>query len=228
MSGIVGGKLIGNNYLFQNFQVNQVTTEKSVIMGNGQRNLLVIGVQDLISPEPVLESLWLLILFPRDANISLIPIFPNPDSEIFPQYNSLMKSFSLNSQQIPEPIFLDQLRQQYWWDSYILIDKVGLSKVLEVIHHFSSVNLGTILESIPSVWENPNEALQRQTDLLKIACKQLERLPISTKSEILIQQMEDQFYSDINWTELVQAWSSRKSVGYPLECEFPTLILENQ
>jgi hypothetical protein len=87
--------------------------------------------------------------------------------------------------------------------------------------------LGTILESIPSAWENPNEALQRQTELLKTACKQLERLPNSIKSEILIQQIDDQIYSDLNWSEFIRGWSSNRPVGYQIECEFPTLILEN-
>lgn len=226
--GILAGQSIGKAYLSQIMRVNQAGTEKSIIMGNGQRNLLVIGVQDLTAPEPVLESIWLLILYPRDANISLLPIFPVPDGGVIPQNNALMKSFSLSSQHIPESFFFDQLRQQFWWDNYILIDKAGLSNVLDIIHQFSSAKLGTILESIPSTWENPNEALQRQTELLKTACKQLERLPNSIKSEILIQQIDDQIYSDLNWSEFIRGWSSNRPVGYQIECEFPTLILENQ
>jgi hypothetical protein len=196
-------------------------------MGNGQRNLLVIGVQDLSIPEPVLESVWLLILFPGDASITLLPIFPDPNGDYSSPNKSLMNSFGLNSQQIPEEVFFDQLHQQFWWDNYILIDKVNLSRALNVIHRLSGVELGTILESIPSSWKNPYKALQKQTELLNTACNQLKSFPNSTQTEILIQQIDDHIHTDLNWNELMRGWSSNQPIGHEVECEFPTLILEN-
>lgn len=196
-------------------------------MGNGQRNLLVIGIQDLSAPEPVLESIWLLISFPGDASITLLPIFPNPNGDYSSPNKSVIKSFSLNSGQIPEDVFFNQLRQQFWWDSYILIDKVGLSIALDTIHELSGVELRTVLESIPSSLNNPNEALQRQTDLLNTACNQLNILPNSTQAEILVQQIDDHLRTDLNWSGVFRGWSSNQPVGHQLECEFPTLTLEN-
>ena len=203
-----------------------MSAENSINPQNGQWNLLVIAVQDLTSSEPVLENLWLLISFPRNQTLTLLPILPDPSGVISTAHFVLRDTFSLSNQKDPAASFFDQLHQEFWWDNYILVDEVGISQILDIIHPMGVGNKGVNLESIQSTWENPTEALLRQAELFSTICDQFNNFTQSGKIEILIQKMDDYIQSDLDWNEFMTNWSTYRTKGKQFECEFPTLVLE--
>lgn len=205
-----------------------MVAQKSSMPRNGQRNLLVIVIQDLTSTEPVLESVWLLISFPRNGNLTLLPILPDPSGVHSEAQYELMYSFSLSSQDAPDVAFFEHLNHDFWWDNYILLDKVGISKILENFRLTSTFDTNAIFESIPSVWENPSKALSGQTELFRTICDQFKSVTNSDKKEILLNKIGDYILTDLDWSEFLAGWSSSRRWGYQFECEFPTLTLENK
>lgn len=226
--GLLGGSSLGGLINSPGIQGNQMITKKSSIPENGPMNLLLIAVQDLTSPEPVLESVWLLISSPRTGILTLLPILPDHNGVISSAQFGLKNTLSLTTQNSPHSTFFEQLHKNFWWDNYILVDRVGISKIMDNIHPFSVLDSEDILESIPSVWENPTEALFSQTELFRKFCEQFKSVPYSDKKNILINKMGDYIQTDMDWSEFIGGWSTDLTKGHHFECEFPTLTLEKK
>jgi len=91
---------------------------------SGQRNILVIGVDDLQADEPALESLWLILYYPPAPGINLAPLFParlqnDPETGL-----ALDEAFALDENGTPVPAFFESIqRRDLWWNNYMLIDR---------------------------------------------------------------------------------------------------------
>ena len=102
---------------------------------NGQRNLLLIGVDSLESSAPHLESLWLVLnLVSRSPDhFTLIPLLPaSPGMELIPP-DKLTGSFRLDGKGAPQPDFFEVLHQaDFWWSYYAIVDRQGLALVIDL------------------------------------------------------------------------------------------------
>ncbi len=227
--GIMGGIVIGKNKLFQIFQDNNISIKSEDRFSNSQHKYLVIGVDQIKSPNPNLESIWLLISFPGKSSLTLIPVYPTVEGGIPLADSTLAQLFSISGEGIPGTGFFDHLREQIWWDNYILIDMAGFAAVLEFLNQAEAdFEVTSTFTSLPPVWQDPVGALHGQTQLMNTACTQASNLPGKINTIEFIQNIQTHFHTDINWEEIIQQWSFEQQDSFQINCEFPTLVLEIQ
>jgi hypothetical protein len=65
-------------------------------MNNGQRSLLLIGVDTLRTSQPDLASLWLVTYLPPDSTFHLLPIFPAGKGDLSDFERQLSRSFRMD------------------------------------------------------------------------------------------------------------------------------------
>ena len=225
--GIMGGRTLGKNKLFQNFQEKDLTADSESSIGSGQRNLLVIGVDQKKSPDPILESIWLLISYPGKSNLTLIPIYPTIEGGIPLADSTLAQIFSISSEGVPDTKFFNHLKDQLWWDNYILINKEGISALFEFLNQSEpDFEVAATMASLPAAWQDPDGALQGQSQLMKMACERTSKLLGEVNFSKFIQEIQLHVHTDLNWEEVSQNWSFRPPASLQIECEFPTLVLE--
>lgn len=215
--------------MFQGLQKDNSIEDSDSRIRTGQRNLLIIGVDHLDSPEPTLDSVWLLISIPGNAILTLIPIYPTIEGGTTVADNSLAQMFALTSQKTPENEFLDRLGHQIWWDNYLIFDQKGVATVLDTLIQVSddtsTLDVSTPLTSIPPAWQDPDGALNHQTRLLEFVCLQASKLTQPTEIINFIDSIKPKFYSDLDWEEASQRLSSEQQDKFHFKCEFPTLTL---
>ena len=225
--GIMGGRTLGKNKLFQDFQVKGMIADSESNSDRGQRNLLVIGVDQNNSPDPILESIWLLISYPGKSNLTLIPIYPTVEGGIPLADSTLAQIFSISPEGVPDTRFFNHLRDQLWWDNYILINKEGISGVFELLNKSQpDFEIAATIASLPAAWQDPDGALQGQSQLMKMACERTSKLLEQIKISKFIQDIQPYIQTDLNWEAVSQTWSFEPPDSLQIECEFPTLVLE--
>ena len=83
--GIMGGRTVGMNVYSNTLDEPEFVVTQ--VRGNGQRNLIILSVDQLSSPQPSLESIWLLVTYPGTPILTLVPIYPNPQEDAFHEIN---------------------------------------------------------------------------------------------------------------------------------------------
>ena len=84
------------------------------------------------------------------------------------------------------------------------------------------------LASLPAAWQDPAGALQGQSHLMQMACERSSKLLSQINISKFIQEIQLHIETDLNWEEVSQNWSFGPPDSLQIECEFPTLVLENQ
>ena len=78
---------------------------------NGQRNILLIGVDQLDNATPHLEGLWLLMNVAASNQITLLPLYPaTPGKEVMDPAQ-LISRFHLDSNGYPDTDFLSIIQE---------------------------------------------------------------------------------------------------------------------
>ena len=227
--GIMGGRTIGKNKLFQDFQEKEIIADSESSLGKGQQNLLVIGVDQKNTPDPILESIWLLISFPGKSNLTLIPIYPTVEGGIPLADSTLAQIFSISAEGEPDTKFFNHLRDQLWWDNYILMDKEGITAVFEFLNQPEpDFEIAATIASLPAAWQDPDGAVQGQAQLMNMACERTSKLLGQIKTREFIQEIQPHIQTDLNWEEVSKNWSFELPDSLQIDCEFPTLVLEIQ
>ena len=203
--------------------------QASVAPANGQRNLLVIGVDRLDRDTPRLESLWLVLYFPGRSPVTLMPLYPRADGSEPVRAATLAESFSLTRFGDPSPEFLERLRhEQVWWSGYVLLDETALAALVDLL---GGVDLDgkhrdgfLALSSIPRPWDDRAGALQGQVGLLRSACRQAGAL-FSSGPEIaeLVDKLGRHLRTSVDIAAEVQDWLQAAGSNPALECEFPLM-----
>jgi hypothetical protein len=228
--GILGGKSLGKITLFQRLTKKNYSDDIPAMIKNGQHNLLVVEVDSLSSPEPKLKSVWLLISLLETNNLTLIPLYPRIKSGVIFIDPSLSQAFRLTPQGYPGPIFLKQLGQKIWWDNYLLIDEVGVTKVLETLKYQEKDNLNlntsNTYEAIPPVWLDPETALQGQVALLKETCAHIDKRPGFSNINSILQQANAHILTDLDQSGKPHQDKFDHQEIQSLTCEFPTLTFD--
>jgi hypothetical protein len=195
------------------------------VPANGQRNILVIGVDDLEKQNPRLASIWLLIYFPEKPDITFVPIFPDPIKSSISVNSNLVESFALNEDKSPNDDFVEQLNQkQLWWHGYVVIDSYTVD---EVVNFFNQLNEEENLENrsisrLSRLDEFPPEIVV-QTDLLNQLCIQAATLTDGTDISRILNLVPTHFRTDMSMVSIIQDWHSLASSESELICEFPIL-----
>jgi hypothetical protein len=193
---------------------------------NGQRNLLVIGVDRLDHPSPRLESAWLVVYFPGRTPITFLPLYPQAAGEARRGIASLDKSFELTETGLPGESFFEQLsREQILWNHVLVLDELGLVGLLDYLGgvqlHGQFVDGKSALEETPRAWQDQEGAVAGQNRLLQAACLQAGSRFRPKDALQFLQLVGDHLRSDVDLSELIQDWFSQVEGEPVLRCEFP-------
>lgn len=194
------------------------------IPGNGQRNLLVIGVDDLQASQPRLDGVWLVLYIQGYPQITLLPVYPQPSGQenISPAL-SLEKSFHLVRGSEIDPAFLDALKaRQLWWNNYVLFDKTTADKLFQWTKRVGQVGSGAKSGAdLPAAREDPDGALASQHKQIQDLC-QAANLSTSEDLSRLIELASQHVITDLDVKEAVSEFRDLLSHPQRLACEFPT------
>lgn len=213
------------------FQLARQAPEASLaVPTNGQRNLLVVGVDRLASPSPRLESVWLVVYFPGRSPVTLLPIYPALPGTLSQGEPALEEAFGMAPNGKPSAAFLRRLRQErLWWSGYLLLDEGGLAVLLDSLGGIelggSRVDGARALASLPSPEVDRLGALDAQAELLRAACKaagQESPLP-ATPQELarLLDAIRAHYRTDLDLPAILQEWILGAGEQTALACEFP-------
>jgi hypothetical protein len=222
---------------------------------NGQRNLLVIGVdrlsntrpnERLAKPEqltgglgqaqpgaPRLASLWLVSYFPGVSAVSLVPLYPAPGAADSGWQRALVASFHLNALGVPSVEFLHQLeKRQIWWSNYAILDEIALASAIDML---GGVELDgqwlsgpAALLHLPHSWEDPSASLLGQAQLLHRLCRQALLLPQETDFTPLWRLAPAHLRSDLDPPSALAEWQSVLLAQPGLSCEFPLISISKR
>ncbi len=222
---------------------NVMATElKTVLPARAQRNILVIGVNHLESPSPVLEGVWLILYLPDMPRLTLMPIYPTVTrgqngGQITADF-ALAQNFRLGPQSIPDPAFFQALSEiDVRWDNYLLIDEIALIDLIDFmggLEKMPGIN-GTQSEKITGVQavallqptiNNPGHALLSQMQIAQRLC----RIPPSLSAPHeripeLFDTLGKHLVTDLQPSQVLADFKSMLPAGGSLTCEFPFLAL---
>jgi hypothetical protein len=195
------------------------------IPGNGQRNLLVIGVDDLQAPQPHLEGIWLVLYIQGYPQITLLPVYPQPSGqENASSFLSLEEDFHLAPGGEIEPAFLDALKaRQLWWNNYVLFDGSAADKIFQWKDQVAKESSGIhSVADLLTAREDPDGALDGQHKKLKDLCQAANQSSPEDLSR-LIQLASQHLVTDLNLKEAAGEFQNLLSHPQHLVCEFPTI-----
>jgi hypothetical protein len=199
---------------------------------NGQRNILIIGVDRLENAfppnenSPRLESIWLVVYFPGQENVSWVPIYPPPTGIKDNFRPSPADLFTLKPNGSPGTALFNLLHvHQIWWSGYILIDEIGLAEALKIMYpedSGGSPRYGTgELRMIPKPWDNQAAAYLGQSTLLKKLCLQTANASNDVNFTQLKTLIPEHMQTNIDISQLAQEWQQITTSNSRLVCEFP-------
>jgi hypothetical protein len=194
----------------------------------GQLNILIIGIDHLQAPAPRLESLWLVMTLPDSPRLTLMPLFPFPDSAsgqgAAPAYQ-----FGLDADGRPDPAFLASLQTDgLWWSGYLLVDEIALIELVEFVNdtdiqNDSPLNGVLAVTGLPTPDEDARQALDGHIALAAELCRRTTRLSPAVDLAPLLALFPGHARTDLAPGDLAAAWKEMRSRGSGLACEFPSL-----
>lgn len=201
---------------------------------NKQRNFLIIGVDNLNSPTPRLESVWLILTIPTSPKINLVPIFPSSSGwEVRKNGTNIFNIDPLDSDQALSSDLDNVLSSKgLWWNNYIVLDRFAMTQLIDYARGDQIVSTSTnsdgpdTMVDVPLAWENPHTAFEAQTELTRELCNQAAQIPPSTDIVPLIELIKNHFKSDLNIEQTIEDWKYYSMLEEDITCEFPTLTKE--
>ena len=200
-------------------------------MNNGQRSVLLIGVDSTDTFKAQLVSLWLVTNLPSDSTLRMLPIFPAGDKTISDIGRQLHRSFDIapeNGQMALNQDFIKVLEENnYWWSGYIIFDHVALTTMLDLLGGVE-VNGKTIpayqaIQEYPNVIKDPLTAFSTQLAIVQTACHRLTGLSRNPDWSPVISLIPTHLLTDLDIPQLVLEWETLFSSKHSPNCRFPTL-----
>ena len=196
----------------------------------GQRNILLIGIDQLGASRPRLESAWMVLYIPGDPSLTLVPVFPVAGAAPSSQYPDLQNKFELNPDHTPSRKFFDSLKSMnLWWDHYLVMDEMAVVELINrlgtVTAKSSPINGLRAVANLPLAWENPNAAVLAQATLLKEICREVAQVNPETRwnPSRILDELSDHLATDMTAIQLQSEWQALASSKGRLTCDFPTL-----
>ena len=200
-------------------------------LASRQRNLLVIGVDDLGAFEPRLESVWMAIYLPGNPHFMLLPVYPSPKAASEEQSLNppLPQLFELGATKAPGVRFLEALEADgLWWTGYLILDHVALADVAEFLGGAGelSTEVGAFdLASLPLAAVDSQQALLGQARLLQALCTNIDRLSLEDHWRLphLFGLIPAHAVTDLDLNQVSAEWQALLGQAGGIACEYPYL-----
>jgi len=193
-----------------------------------QRNILIINTEDIKSENTRLKSVWLLIFYTDSPRVDLFPIFPltGEGSEI--KNLAFAEAFRLTREGKPTPEFWGEIESlKTWWDGYIILDDIVVAKLMAYFDGgkgLSSEKTKEAISEIPRWSEDPQSALEEQTDMYLVHCKKIIIDGDSADLIPLLFDLHQHTYTDMKHAQLIGIWQTIQPYSHSLNCAFPSLM----
>ena len=196
---------------------------------NGQKNLLLIVVDELSGNELSLLGAWMLINAPSGQKVTFMPIYPSGSETA----EDLGQAFSQTKGSLSSGAFLRLLEARgLWWDNYLIIDQAGLAALVDLS---GGIDIGSIRSNGEQVvgllsiaGQDDQTAQDFQARLAQGICQRLNTTLKNASILVIIETLtgsaaQGKAHSDLAPEDLQASWSRMQAAG-GLSCEFPTLI----
>ncbi len=203
---------------------------------NRQRNILVVGVDELDSASPHLKSVWLIVYMPNTPHFMLLPVYPIKsltETNNRSTGGTLPDIFQLDKKKSPHISFFEALdAKDIWWNGYILLDETALAEVSNFVGSFdSNPNFASIsaIKRVPDPEGNPLGALLGQAKIVQGLCNQTIHLStVETWQYLqLFKKIREHVRSDLDFEKAVADWQQLLLYSGNISCEFPSLAAPN-
>ena len=200
-------------------------------LSDGERILLLAGVDQLNTPQPQLKSLWLLTYYLDERPVQLLPIYPSQENQQILPESQIREHFSVvkvdGAAQL-NPQFLNLLvANDFWLSGYVLIDDHATASIINMLGGLpttSGVCSGEqIMKLIPPSADQPQKAQLQQATLLRQACLAVSRLSEQPEWDAVLGLMSEHMITDLNPVRLLSEIKFLVSDLSHLRCEFPSI-----
>ena len=192
-----------------------------------QKNVLVIGVDDLQAKSPRLESIWLVLYLAQKPEFTLMPVFPGipaEDGKMRSQDYKLAKLYHSD-----QAAFLEELKDRgIWWSGSYTVDRVALDEIAQQVEKLVEAPADTRrldVADVPPVEEDPQAAKFEQAHFAQALCRRAADLSVDQISELddLFLLFSDHIHSDVPREQAAAELVGMLVDGSPITCEFPSL-----
>jgi hypothetical protein len=221
-----------NDGFSNSYSLTETRTINSIqSLNNGQRNILLIGVNTMDITKAQLEGVWLVTYLPDNSYLKMLPISPSGNGTVSDFEDHLVRSFNLdnkNGDPILDQDFLKLLKENnFWWSGYIVIDHVAAMKILNILgeadEYGEIISGDQINHKNPEVIDNPQKAFAIQIAFMQAACHGLSGLTLNPDLQQIILLSPTHLISDLNLNQLLLEWKSILLNQQMPNCKFPTL-----
>ncbi len=221
--------LIISNFLYKNSSQESIIASNT---NNGQKNILVIGVDEFSSTNPNLFGIWMLIYFPENpSNLTFVPIIPGLKEQSQQTDLNLMESFKLTPDGFPTDYFFDRLHEnQIWWHGYVLLDSTAIQEIFNFFYQTDQPqrkNPTNILFDQQTLWTSQSQDKDNQKDLLGTLCELATSSPAYADIKHLSYLIPNHIRTNLNVNQTIQDWQRLFALQTDIRCEFPLKIASN-
>lgn len=199
-------------------------TQITLSMAQNQNSYLIIGVDDLSNPIARLESAWLVILDSDSSQIDLLPLYPVATAPYLNVYQSPHLPILVSTTDFEMLKGIEVIRrQEVSWSGVIMHDLVGLNYLVEIAgerHDFQTGYENPTIPKLPKAWEDPDNALQKQKNIIMFLCENTQPFTSYETIQYLITYIPDHFRSTLSIDELWHQWQLLSNITLELTCHY--------
>lgn len=203
--GMASGFFVGSLRSAFAAEVRQPADKQATAL---QQNSLVVLVDDLANPQPVLLGAWLAVR--NGSQATWMPLYPQPISSgsgyAQPGEPIRLASAELSSLSALAPVTAAGVH----FDEVYMLDQVAAASI-------SSLTAAPF-EPV-ATWQQPQAALQAQVQLIQALCAQAWGAPAQLDAALSL--MPDHLHSSVTAFELITRWDAWATDGYALSCQHP-------
>ncbi|MDD5466878.1 MAG: hypothetical protein PHS96_03645 [Anaerolineales bacterium] len=199
-----------------------------------QRNVLLIGVDDLQAPQPSLNSVWMVMYLEGTNLYTFMPIFPSSEANSLNDGvagNTLQDIFTLQPDGSPGIPFIATLRvRDLWWNGYVMVDTAGLVSLSEGLGGIDPQMVSNLTSRAQLVGQpaltTGSQAIIDQAHLINAICHRASTGLRPSQVVSVIETLHGRLNADFDLATLAGEWARLAQSDAGITCEFPTLINE--
>jgi hypothetical protein len=217
---LVLGIQAGNASISPISQTSSTGSTQNSPAGLIQRTVVLVGIDDLSSPDPSLTSVWLVIYrsdLPKFTLYSLYPAVSAPDGI------NLADSFAFQPDGSLSQTFLDQINAYHFaWDGYLVIDRSGVSQFVDWIGGTALGNGESITNLLYQTSDNSQTMIDTHNQVGKAICDRLSQVPSNIDwSSLWTTLISGHIRSTLGFERLNDDWQRLTAINGAISCEFP-------
>ncbi len=196
--------------------------------GTGQRNMLIILVDQVAQRGSHLEGVWLAAQLPHRPQVTLLPLYPQATLETSNSGGIPVEEFGLQPGGVPVPGFLEAIRKKdFKWDALLLVDRVALARFIELAGGMETtrgrLDGALAVAKLPAASESLQEALRGQAVLASELCRMAPQFFPAFRQAERWNEIKDHVYAEPGFGQFVDNLAEMGDYGGALTCELPTL-----